>query len=79
MCKKTKITIEPNMLVKILLSFVLPNYICIQLITLSPTIIKHKKLHSEIHKYQGHPYLILKCLNVVRISLWYNIFFAILV
>ena len=27
-----------------------------------------------LHVYQGHPYTILKCLNVVQISLFYNIF-----
>ena len=28
----------------------------------------------EIYNYQGHPYLILKCCDVVRISLFYEIF-----
>ena len=41
-------------------------------------IITHMTMHFflifEICKYQGHPYTILTCLSVVRISLFYNIF-----
>ena len=41
-------------------------------------IITHMTIHFfwylKICKYQGHPYTILRCLNVVRISLIYNIF-----
>ena len=46
------------------------------------SIIIHMTMHflkwcvngTEIHKYLGHPYTIHKCLNVVRMSIFHNIF-----
>ena len=54
---------------------------CPNITHLSPInyIITHMTMHFfflifEICKYQGHPYTIIKCLNIVRISQFYNIF-----